>query len=321
MNLITSLTSRLKIFFLTCKLLSVFVFAIFAFSQTVNGESGPTPINLYEELEKASNEALLTDLANTGETESVEPEEVVSPESRYQIELLIFAYVKTGEENSEVWRNLTRPSFDEYFTPIQIDENTNNSQGLLPNLPTPAPRIFLDTEKAGLSEFKGMIKKMEINGQYRILKHLLWQQAVLPEEAQDFIYIRGGNNYPFEDHLADMAASKPMNGRLELPEQNLKALGQHELEGIIRIHLSRFLHIRSDLWFTQYAQNDAGQCKMNDAPDVFGGINQALPPNLSYTPLLNFRLNQNRRLRSHELHYLDHPRFGLLIKFTPVKPI
>ena len=37
---------------------------------------------------------------------------------------------------------------------------------------------------------------------------------------------------------------------------------------------------------------------------------QSLPPYI--------RLDQSRRLRSSELHYLDHPELGVLVKVTPV---
>ena len=33
--------------------------------------------------------------------------------------------------------------------------------------------------------------------------------------------------------------------------------------------------------------------------------------------LLNYALNEQRRMRSRKLHYLDHPEFGMLILITP----
>jgi hypothetical protein len=33
-----------------------------------------------------------------------------------------------------------------------------------------------------------------------------------------------------------------------------------------------------------------------------------------------YHLNAERTTRSGELHYFDHPAFGVLIKVTPVKP-
>lgn len=36
-------------------------------------------------------------------------------------------------------------------------------------------------------------------------------------------------------------------------------------------------------------------------------------------PNFTFQLSQNRRMRSNELNYLEHPLMGMLIKITPVK--
>jgi hypothetical protein len=32
-----------------------------------------------------------------------------------------------------------------------------------------------------------------------------------------------------------------------------------------------------------------------------------------------FELNESRRMRSKELHYLDHPAMGIIVKITPVE--
>ena len=61
---------------------------------------------------------------------------------------------------------------------------------------------------------------------------------------------------------------------------------------MIRLHRSRYLHVEPDLWF------------MSNAADG--------------QPYW-VRINQNRRMRSEELHYLDHPLFGLLVRLTPWK--
>ena len=293
--------------FLFACLWSVLLAALLSFSLNMKAHATdmPEPINLFEELQQVQAAAFNEEAANNASLSEVE--EVASPEARYMIELLIFAYENTGEENSEVWRNPARPSFAEYYTPA-AEGNSDTRADLSAQ---PAVRTFFDTENDGVSQFKGMMKRMEVNGHYRFLKHLIWQQAMLPEEAQDYIYIRGGNSYPLEDDVTLMSMSS-----VSATKTDLEPLGQNELEGIIRIHLSRYLHIKTDLWFTQFVQNDAGECKIDESPE---DAEKPLPPKLGYTPLIHFDLKQNRRMRSNELHYLDHPRFGMLIRITPVE--
>ena len=62
------------------------------------------------------------------------------------------------------------------------------------------------------------------------------------------------------------------------------------LDGTVRVHLSRYLHAEVDL---VYHRDDV------EFP---------------------FRLATSRRMRSSELHYLDHPVFGVLIKVVPYEP-
>jgi len=61
------------------------------------------------------------------------------------------------------------------------------------------------------------------------------------------------------------------------------------LDGTIRVHLARYLHADVDL--------------------VFHRDDVEFP----------FRLAASRRMRSGELHYLDHPVFGVLIKVVPLE--
>ena len=62
------------------------------------------------------------------------------------------------------------------------------------------------------------------------------------------------------------------------------------LDGTVRVHLARYLHAEVDL---VYHRDDV------EFP---------------------FRLATSRRMRSGELHYLDHPVFGVLIKVIPLEP-
>ena len=59
-----------------------------------------------------------------------------------------------------------------------------------------------------------------------------------------------------------------------------------EIQGTIKVSLARFLHLDLDLILHQEDQR--------------------------------FRLKSSRRMRSNELNYLDHPRFGAIVIITPV---
>jgi hypothetical protein len=69
------------------------------------------------------------------------------------------------------------------------------------------------------------------------------------------------------------------------------------VEGTLRLSVARYLHLETDI---RLVDGEAGQF-----------MDEALP---------SYRMRQSRRMRSGELHYLDHPRFGLIALITPHTP-
>jgi hypothetical protein len=87
---------------------------------------------------------------------------------------------------------------------------------------------------------------------------------------------------------------------------NLKVLGALNPSGTIRVHLSsrNFLHITLDLTYRAAAAGTPGLAA-NDGLDEL-----VLAP--------RYHLAATRNARSGELHYFDHPAFGVLVRITPV---
>lgn len=78
---------------------------------------------------------------------------------------------------------------------------------------------------------------------------------------------------------------------LSMPDEKTAATQLPELQGTIQLTGSNFLHLRTNLWF---ATNRNGE-------RIFSHI------------------DESRRLKNGELHYLDNPLFGVLIRATPTK--
>lgn len=88
------------------------------------------------------------------------------------------------------------------------------------------------------------------------------------------------------------SASKP----IRLSGTNAK--NPDELTGTLRLYLSRYLHLDLNLNYTE---------KTSDA-----GVSNA------GTGMITYRIDEQRRVKSQETHYFDHPKFGALIRLTPV---
>jgi hypothetical protein len=85
---------------------------------------------------------------------------------------------------------------------------------------------------------------------------------------------------------------------------DLTTLGIVNPRGTVRVHLSRFLHITLDLTY------QAANAPVPATGTVDGLEEIALAP--------QYRLRTTRSARSNELHYFDHPAFGVLVRVTPV---
>ena len=69
---------------------------------------------------------------------------------------------------------------------------------------------------------------------------------------------------------------------------------RYELDGTITVSVARYLHVDTNLFLSKF-QTVEGEPQ----------VSQVIP------------MQQSRRMRSKELHYIDHPKFGILIYFTP----
>ena len=94
------------------------------------------------------------------------------------------------------------------------------------------------------------------------------------------------------------------------PEQaipiDLSLLGTVNPVGTVQLHLSRFLHVTVDLVYRAPYEPPPQQAAPVD-DDVLREL--TLP--------LRYALRMQRRVRSGEVHYLDHPAIGLLVVVTP----
>jgi len=88
---------------------------------------------------------------------------------------------------------------------------------------------------------------------------------------------------------------------------DLSRLGITNPAGTIELYLTRYLHVALDLTYV------AGNGTFWTAPPAGAG----LAP-FTYAERFRFEFDpESRAIRSGELHYLDHPMFGVLIQIRP----
>lgn len=150
-----------------------------------------------------------------------------------------------------------------------------------------------------------------------------------PEEAADFALmneleltreskrLRDSSNYETLAHMAWIQPGYAREDAIAFPLAELAGPGSG-LHGDLTLHLSRYLHLQFDLAIdetpkTPGEENLAAIEALVALPGAWGdnGAGELAP---------EYRINEKRRMRSGELHYIDHPRFGVLARISKVKP-
>lgn len=72
---------------------------------------------------------------------------------------------------------------------------------------------------------------------------------------------------------------------------------ENELNGTFKFYLSRFLHVELNVAY-QPASGSPEAASINGLP--------------------TFVINEQRRIKSNEMNYFDHPKFGVLVRVTPI---
>ena len=123
-----------------------------------------------------------------------------------------------------------------------------------------------------VSFFATTVADLEKDGRFRILAQQRWVQTIEAKSA----------SLPVRIHAAN-----PKN--------------PGELDGTLRIYLSRYLHMDINLVY-QEGVSEGGFMGVATNPGKIG-----------------YRIHEQRRIKGQETHYIDHPKFGALVRLTPVK--
>lgn len=253
----------------------------------------------------------------------VEPAETGAEETleQFRVELIVFEYGDALAGTTEDWSAPPEPADDtatgeETGTGTETDTETSEGGVTQDDRPQQRPQPGATSPRAP-GDAAGATGNADDQPEEPVFRFM-----PLPEEELELgdLYRRLGNTDGYEPllHVAWQQpgyapdAARPLNlSRLaELPDG---------LQGEARLYRSRFLHLQLDLelWseprgalsapqtatpaplFPDRGRSDAGEPLEALAPDVY-------------------RLSERRKLRSGELHYYDHPRYGVLAKVTPV---
>ena len=119
----------------------------------------------------------------------------------------------------------------------------------------------------------------------RPLLHQRWTQSVPPRDAPQPLLIETPHT----------------------PADGVTATGAAKVSGHVAVTVGRYLHLAAQLWY----QADT----LGMQPLLLPQATLPEPTGTGY-----FELEESRRMRSEELHYLDHPKFGMIVRIDPLIP-
>jgi len=189
----------------------------------------------------------------------------------------------------------------DYIIEVILFENMSTSANIsAPALyvPRTADAIRLNTDRATAANFnivntnlslEDNVSAIRQSRRYKLISHFAWQQPGLDSNSAQAIRINEGGGFKvfipedyqsFEEFIP--ASSNPTLIGAE------REISTTPVNGTLKVRLGRFLHLDTRLVFT----------------DANSGT--------------SYRMNHSRKMRSRELHYIDNPKFGLLVKILPV---
>jgi hypothetical protein len=137
--------------------------------------------------------------------------------------------------------------------------------------------------------------KQKIQKNYHLVLHQGWRQTIADKATAPKVHVVGGKQYN-----TDAGAT------------------QNEVDGVIRLTSGTYLHVDADLLMhkpmkilSETPANGTGIAKF---AEVANRSHWQSDPNAR---LQSFRLKGSNRIRANEIHYLDHPMYGVIIMVTP----
>ena len=208
---------------------------------------------------------------------------------RYTVEIIIFKYAQEVATGSEIFpADEPVPEIlplDDLPLEEEIPPIVDMPEAELPLLRDIA-FVLLEEENYTLDETMRRLERLEV---YEPLMHFGWTQATWPEEETQ----------PIE--LASLAT--PPAG----------------LDGSLTLYLGRYLHLVVDLELDA-EHTDGRNPALDDTASNYGDYRAIDEFGNVVTPgPVRYRIEENRILRSGELRYFDHPKFGVLAKAMRVE--
>lgn len=185
-------------------------------------------------------------------------------------------------------------------------------------------------------------ERLEKHAGFEPLLHMVWRMPVESGRTAKPIHIFAGNNLaknidikPIKIKIDNNTADESTSNLVSDAEIDAAMLNEDiwEIDGNFKIYLDHYLYIDSQLIISKAITEEIPQAEqviemIDDENGIqiakvtteVGEATQSNVPNVSIrqTVIKEILFDQNRRLRSEEIHYLDHPLMGIIVQIRKI---
>ncbi|WP_299005530.1 peptidoglycan binding protein CsiV [uncultured Shewanella sp.] len=216
---------------------------------------------------------------------------------------------------------------DECNAQLTTRSNVNTPKNLPVEIAAPQPATAYTGDGPVLlaksqSQFSDIIKKIARQPGTTSLLHMTWQQAMKPRSQAKPLHLYAGhdfeNAYDYDGQALSVNQSSDDIPRFDFMQDIYDHSSKGpvwQLDGTLNIYLNHYLYIEAALNLREEGTKQVLVTK-DHLSDTANGyqINNGLTETESTPFLYAIPLKQNRRVRSGEIHYFDHPQMGMIIQ-------
>jgi len=227
----------------------------------------------------------------------------------YNVEVILFEHSNPANRHTENWTP-PKKGGDSSNDSEQAELIHQLGQPYMMDAESPYdPQLMFTIIPAEEYQLLEEAKKIEESTSRRMLLHTAWHQPGLSKEQAVRVHFKQLIDNKNNSESATANSQTLLNASPTTVMTNTPYL-----EGSIKVMLARYLHVDTDILY--YAQVPAEEEIATAETTAENLSNSAYIENSNQ--LTVYQMKQlRRRIRSKELHYLDHPVLGLLMVITP----
>ncbi|MDD1794772.1 peptidoglycan binding protein CsiV [Enterovibrio makurazakiensis] len=249
----------------------------------------------------------------------------------FDVEVIVFKRNQNPESVQENWPD-TQPNINLSNAISVFDSATLSAKGLQV---LPKRDWQLNAEYNRLANHAG----------FKPLLHTAWRQNDGSKHAMPKLRFTAGKNFGDTYYTDGTPKETSLNADSAYDSNEKQSGSMYELDGFIRVYVQHYLFIETDLVLREPGErkvlqdvsevptplnnqtatdietvlDDGTKVALPEEADTFTGLQKLERTYAVEKYLKPYAFEQKRRMRSGEIHYLDHPLMGLIIQVTRVQ--